>query len=201
MIPKFCAICYLQNLFGCAIIGTESEGQTMAKVKGKAKLNKAIGKELAPFGIKGAKVDTAYAYFCDDATVTFKLTENAIEDKWFIEFIKERFDYDVRFPFVMSLLHEVGHHKANDDVDGEVYDFCIAEKERIEREMETADDDRSKVLEWQYFNLPDEIMATAWAVAYAKAHPKKVKKMWKNMQEALLTFYEKNGIIDLESEG
>ena len=164
----------------------------MAKVKGARILNKAISNELSSFGIKKAVCTDCYSYLYDKETVTFKLTENEVEDLWFTEFIKDRFNYDVRFPFIMSLLHEVGHHKNNDDIDGSIYDFCMSEKERIENEMENADDDYSKKLEWQYFNLPDEIMATKWAVDFAIAHPKKVKKMWKNAQKALMDFYEKN---------
>ena len=168
----------------------------MAKVKGTKVLNKAISKELSAFGIKKAICCNEYAYSYDENTVSYKITENEIEDLWFSEFLKERFNYVDKYPFVMSLLHEVGHHKANDDIAGEVYDFCLAEKERIQEEMLTAVGEESKKLEWQYFNLPDEIMATKWAVDYAKSHPKKIKKMWKKMRKAFFNFYEKNGIFD-----
>ena len=164
----------------------------MAKVKGAKVLNKAITKELSAFGIKKAVCTNEYSYVFDKEMVTYKLTEGTAEDIWFTEFIKERFGYEVRYPFIMSLLHEVGHHKANDDICGEVYDFCMAEKKRINDEMETANVEQSKILEWQYFNLPDEIMATKWAVDYAIAHPKKIKKMWKKSKKALMDFYKKN---------
>jgi hypothetical protein len=49
--------------------------------------------------------------------------------------------------------------------------------------------------------LPDEIMATQWAVAYAKKHPKIVEKMWAEMAVALMDFYRVNGVLDsLEPE-
>ena len=168
----------------------------MAKVKGEKKLNKAISKELEPFGISKATCTDEYSYNYENENITFKLTEGTNEDIWFIDFVEERFNYQVRFPFVMSLLHEVGHHKANDDIDGEVYEFCLQEKKRIEEEMENADGKYSKVLEYQYFNLPDEIMATQWAVKWAKKHPKKVRDMWYRMKKALLDFYAENGIFD-----
>ena len=164
----------------------------MAKVKGAKVLNKAITKELSTFGIKKAICTDEYSYIFDKEIVTYKLTEGTVEDKWFTKFIKERFDYDVRYPFIISLLHEVGHHKTSDDISDGVYNFCMAEKERINEEMLTATGKESKKLEWQYFNLPDEIMATKWAVDYAKKHPKKIKKMWKKSQKALLEFYQKN---------
>ena len=60
-------------------------------------------------------------------------------------------------------------------------------------------EEECKKLEWQYFNLPDEIMATQWAVNYAKKHPRIVNKIWKQMQNALVEFYKANlDKIDLE---
>lgn len=159
-------------------------------------LNKAITKELATFGIKKAVCGDEYSYDYDTKVITFKDSENGIEDKWFTDFVKERFNYNVCYPFIISLLHEIGHNKANDDIVGEVYDFCLAEKERIMYEtLATDDENEMKKLSWQYFNLPDEIMATKWAVDYARKHPKKIKKMWKKTRKALLEFYEKNGFI------
>lgn len=171
------------------------------KIKGKKKLNKAISAQLAPFGIAKAVCSDEYSYLFDKEKVTFKLTEGTTEDLWFAEFIKERFDYEVRYPFVISLLHEVGHHKANNEIEGTIYDFCMAEKARISVEMEEADADRSKVLEWEYFCLPDEIMATQWAVNWAKTHPKQIEIMWSKMQSALMEFYKKNGVLDDLEEG
>lgn len=167
----------------------------MTELKGKDKLNKAISKELKPFGISSANLSDEYAYYFEDESVTFKLT-SAVEDRWFNEFVTERFNYICDVPFVLSLLHEIGHHKANDEIEGAIYDFCIAEKERITKKMQTANADQSKVLEWQYFNLPDEIMATQWAVNYAKKHPKKIQKMWEHMKADILAFYAENGLAD-----
>lgn len=167
----------------------------MTELKGKDKLNKAISKELKPFGISSANLSNEYAYYFEDESISFKLT-SAIEDKWFNEFVAERFNYVCDVPFVLSLLHEIGHHKANDEIEGAIYGFCIIEKDRISKEMQTANADQSKVLEWQYFNLPDEIMATQWAVNYAKNHPKKIQNMWKRMKADILAFYAENGLAD-----
>lgn len=167
----------------------------MAKVKGIKKLNKTVSAQLSSFGISKAILSDTYAYHFDTEKITYKITKD-IEDEWFVEFVKERFDYEIKNSFIFSLLHEIGHHKANDDIDGAVYDFCICEKERISNEMLTANNEKSKKLEWQYFNLPDEIMATQWAVNYAKKHPKKIEKMWEKMQFALIDFYGKNDITE-----
>lgn len=171
----------------------------MEKVKGLKKLNKAISAQLKPFGIDFAVCSDTYQYttFEDDTTmVEFKPTENSIEDGWFRDFIETRFNYKVEYPFVISLLHEVGHHKTLEDISGTVAEFCIAEKERINEEMQIADGHRSKELNYEYFNLPDEIVATAWAVEWAKKHPKKVKKIWKHCEEAFHEIYRKNGVTE-----
>lgn len=174
----------------------------MEKVKGIKKLNKAVSATLAPFGISKATCGNEYLYQFTDESVGFKITENTLEDRWFIEFVKERFSYNVRYPFIFSLLHEVGHHKANDEIEGAIYDFCTAEKERIEAALakDNISEKKAKKIEWQYFSLPDEIMATQWAVNYCKTHRKEVKKMWEQCQKAFYKFYKTNGISDTELE-
>lgn len=165
----------------------------MARLKGKNKLNNAVATQLAPFGITNAFLDTDYAYYWQDEKVSYKITHD-IEDEWFCEFIEERFGLKVKYPMVMALLHEIGHHMTDDDLGDAVQDFCIREKERIESTMGSADDEFSKVLEWQYFNLPDEILATSWAVDYTIAHPRKVAKMAERLATALADFYALNGV-------
>ena len=164
----------------------------MAKIKGIKKLNKAVSAQLAPFGISKAICTDEYSYIFTDEKVTYKLTENTLPDLWFTEFIKERFNYTVKHSFIISLLHERGHHITDDSIDDVIYEFCKTEKERIETAMENATEEEAKKLEWQYFNLPDEIMATQWAVNYAKKHPKKIKKMWNELVKELQAFYKKN---------
>jgi hypothetical protein len=179
------------------ILLSEREVITMSKLIGVTKLNKAITKELKQFGVSEAKLSDEYAYYFDDESVTYKITENDLSDMFFTSFIKERFDYTCPYPFVLSLLHEVGHHKANDEIEGAIYEFCIAEKERITALIEQESDmDKVQAYEYQYFNLPDEIMATQWAVNFAKAHPKKIANMWHRMKEALFKFYADNGVFE-----
>ena len=169
------------------------------RIKGRKKLNKAILAEVAPFGIQSAKLSDEYAYYYEDESISYKLDCGAVEDEWFNEFLEERFGYKCKGSaesFVLSILHEVGHHKANDEIEGAILDFCNTEKERIDREMQDADAEQSRALEWQYFNLPDEIMATQWAVNYAKSHPRKVKKMMERMRASLMEFYIANGLTE-----
>ena len=159
----------------------------MSKIK-KAlkKMNKVMSAELAPFGIDRAKYTGEYSYSFDKNRVDYKLTNTAIEDKWFNEFVLERFRYQIKSDFIFSLLHEIGHAKANDNITGDILDFCLEEKARIGIEMMVAEDEETgRALSFQYFQLPDEIMATQWAVAYAETHKKQLKKMLKRMTPAI----------------
>lgn len=168
----------------------------MSKLKGRKKLNKVVSAQLANFGLK-AKLSTEYAYFHYKSLITYKLTENTIEDELFNSFVFDRFNYHVENSFIFSLLHEVGHHQANDEIVGDILDFCLQEKERIDKAMLTADAyDEIKELEYQYFALPDEIMATQWAVNFARNNALECDVMWENIKTALLKFYEKNGLTD-----
>lgn len=165
----------------------------MAKLKGLKKLNKRMSAQLAPFGISSAEVTNEYSYSFVDESVTFSITEGSFADICFNEFIKDRFDYKCSFPFVLYLLHEVGHHKTNDSIDDVIYEFCINEKSRIEDTLAIAEtEELAKKLHYQYFNLPDEIMATQWAVNYAKTHPQKIEKMATDCKKILMDFYKEN---------
>lgn len=169
----------------------------MSNLKGMKALNKAVSASLAPFGISKAFLSAdGYSYLWEKEEITFTIFESGVEDDWFNEFISERFGYEVQHNFIISLLHEVGHHYTYNDVDGSILAFCSDEKERIVKEMQDADEVRSKELEWQYFNLPDEIVATAWAVKYAKENPEVIEEMWETLKQELLKFYKKNGLTD-----
>lgn len=166
----------------------------MTKIKGMAKLNKAISTELKPFGISKAECGNEFSYDFVDESVSYKIWEDEMGDKWFNEFVAERFNYDAqKYSFIISLLHEIGHHNTDDDIGESVRDFCEKEKIRIATAYENETDyNKKRQLQFQYFNLPDEIMATAWAIDYATAHPKKIKKMFENSMKALKEFYNEN---------
>ena len=143
--------------------------------------NKKLTKIFKKFGIDKVKKGNEFAYVYEDNMIIYT-TDICIVDDFFSDFLYERFDYDDKYPFAMSLLHEVGHHVNNDEIIDNIYAFCIAEKYKINKAVEKlADNDleRYKELNFQYFNLPDEIMATEWAVNYDKKHPKKLAKIEK----------------------
>ena len=66
--------------------------------------------------------------------------------------------------FTWCLLHELGHHATEDDFD--------------EEEMNRINKKRARVIKTKahlpYYNLPDELAATTWAVNYANTHREEV---------------------------
>ena len=159
----------------------------------KKELNKIVTTELRKFGIDKATLDVAFEYSYEKNRVHYCI-KKSFDDDYFDAFLKDRFDFDDFAPFTLSLLHEVGHYKNNDDIIDDVYAFCLGEKYKIQSDiMDTEDDARLKNLYYRYFSLPDEIMATAWAINYAKSHSKEVKDLEKKFTNAIKKYIKDNG--------
>lgn len=153
----------------------------------KKELNAIIKNELKIFGDFKVKLGNEFCYEYETDTVFYD-TKPAMTDKLFSQFLLDRFDYIDKYPFIMSLLHEVGHAKNNDDIDGDVYAFCLGEKYKIQIAINKTDDtDDARILNlyYRYFSLPDELMATAWAINYAKKNKKQIKEMNKKITQAV----------------
>ena len=169
----------------------------MAKLKGKKKLNKAITKLVKPFGISRAKLGTEFAYYFTDEHIEFQMTCGDWSDEMFDKFLEQEFGFVNPYPFVISILHEVGHHMTDSDYDDE-YDFILDEKERIASIIH--DQKASKAIkeqaEFEYFRLPNEYAATKWAVDYFTQHREECDKMYKKACKALCKFYKKNGVTE-----
>lgn len=164
------------------------------KIKGFRTLNKKITEAFS-----GIVEDVRFrwseepCFRYDKRIIEYALLEGNIEDVWFNEFVEERFGYTVKNTFMITMLHEIGHYMTEDDVDGFVYDFCLSEKEKIQEAMNKAETlKEARELEWRYFNLPDEIGATAWAVTFARDNKELLDEIWENVTKALHEFYAKN---------
>ena len=145
------------------------------------RLNKILTKFVKKFGIDKAIYTGGYSFSYEDNTLEYKVTNRTWGDVWFEEYVEERFNHTVKNSFIMSILHEIGHSQANEEIEGAILDFCLNEKFRIDVEMLVAeneeDEETAKILSWQYYNLPDEIMATQWAVNYAETHTEELKQL------------------------
>ena len=164
-------------------------------MKGLKKLNKAMKTAFEQFGIDRFVMNGDWAYYPENNKITYSLVENKVEDIWFNEFVKKRFGYKVKNTFIITVLHEIGHKMTLEEIyeSDVVYEFCMREKQRIDNEMENVKNmKQAKKLEFDYFSLPDEIIATEWAVNYAKEHEEELAETWKAVKEALFDFYAKN---------
>ena len=164
-------------------------------MKGRTKLNKAMKTAFEQFGIDRFVMNGDWAYYPENNKITYSLVENKVEDIWFNEFVKKRFGYKVKNTFIITVLHEIGHKMTLEEIyeSDVVYEFCMREKQRIDNEMENVKNmKQAKKLEFDYFSLPDEIIATEWAVNYAKEHEEELAETWKAVKEALFDFYAKN---------
>lgn len=153
----------------------------------KKELNKIVTTQLRKFGITKAKVDREFEYDYETDIIKFSTIPD-LTDKLFSQFLLDRFDYVDKYPFTMSLLHELGHRENNDDIEDDILAFCLGEKYKIQIDINDADitdDNRIQNLYYRYFSLPDELMATAWAVNYANSHKKEIKEMEKIFRKAL----------------
>jgi len=166
----------------------------MAKLKGIKKLNKVISAQLKPFGIDKAFLDNEFCFYPDKDKVAYTLTYSVV-DEWFNEYVKQTFNYEVKYTFIISLLHEIGHYNTLDLVPDKAYLKAQKQKAKIDEKLkDVKTEDKEKALHFKYFGLSDEIVATEWAVAYAKAHPKKIRKMWHKIYPAIMEFYALNKI-------
>ena len=159
-------------------------------------LDRAISKQFEPFGVKKVVSSDDFAYFYYKKIITYSIMED-ISNKWYMDFVKKTFGYTPKDEFIFSLLHELGHHFTMDSVDLMVDAYCQDEKARIDEELKLANPYQQKAISMKYFALPDEYVATKWAVDYERNHPQKVEKMRKEIYSALNKFYKR---VRLEGE-
>lgn len=77
--------------------------------------------------------------------------------------------------FIISLLHEVGHCMTSHNMPTEVTKLYAMRVIAFEQGIEDID----------YFNLPQEQLATDFAYTWIKKHPKKIKRFWKAIKSDL----------------
>lgn len=165
------------------------------RVKGTKALNQALTKAFKPFG--GYKFQLSDCFeVCWHSKIIHFTIEDRIEDEWFYEFIKKTFGFETEHGFLLSILHEIGHIKTYDFLPSEITNFDEDESERISKQMQNANAEESKALNFEYFNLINELSATKWAVRYMRNNPEEIEKLVSAVYDALYEFYRKNGVIE-----
>jgi hypothetical protein len=160
--------------------------------KAKKKLNKAITNLVTPFGIDKAVMQEEWMYDFGLNRVEFTLQQDW-SDEAYNYFLEQEFHLKNPNVFVISLLHEVGHHMTDDDFDDMDSLFIYAQKQKVLSRLKRAKTDKERIaIEQDYFRIADEYAATAWAVDYYTNNRKECKKMRKKASKAIRNFYKKN---------
>lgn len=168
--------------------------------KGVNKITKIINDFLKPFDATAAMgSDFSYWYYDNKIQYTLVMPENSKD--YFIENF-HRLAPDINCDaFLISILHELGHHETLDLIDDKEYELCCDIKYELQEKIdgEVTEEEEAEIHQ-QYFNLPDEREATTWAINYIREHTEEVEKFWKKLSKAIMRFYKINKINIKEEE-
>ena len=166
------------------------------EVKNVNKLNNDLKNIFKKFNItKFYPTEDEFECVFEDRVIGYTLISNLPHNDYYIEFVKRHFHYEPIAPFMLFLFHEIGHlYTDNPTLNG----YTEKKRQKLYDLMSdpTVSNELFKSYEYEYFKLPDEIIATAWAVDYMKNHEKEVYKMWKKVYKALQSFYKVNGLLE-----
>lgn len=131
---------------------------------------------------------TDFSYYYLDNTIEFSLIND--DNSWnFESFCREKAPDIDADSFLYSIFHEIGHAETGDDISDMDMNYSRDEKNRLAKELELGKIDIS-VANRIYYNLPDEIAATEWALDYMRNNQKEVKELWNKIQSVLMKLYE-----------
>lgn len=123
-------------------------------------------KLIAP-KVKLRKAENGTEFDYETNTIYLSKEEDPF-DKCFIRHVKEKhlFPKADKYSFILwSILHEVGHYY-NPDEEEDEYGKAFCSVLPIEYCLE------NKWVQDMYYDSPDEIAATAWAIEWIEQHPK-----------------------------
>ena len=112
-------------------------------------------------------------------------------DMKYKRFLFEEFQMKVENMFFFSFMHELGHIVTLDDFredEPKAYKKSRKGEKKIIKKLNKGE----PVGEYDYFRLPHEYIATEWAVNTIKDNPEKVVKACTELNNALVTFLQKN---------
>ena len=137
-------------------------------------LTAKVNEFLAPFGCE-AEFSDEFEYLVDTTIIHYTIFIPNSSIRAFSSFVKEEFNCITDNPFILPLLHEVGHfYTLNSFSDDEIEDYSL-QVEKIEEEIKqnkvsSIDGDKYRFM---YYHLEIEKVATTWAVDYYKNNKKR----------------------------
>ena len=172
------------------------------KLKGKKKLQRRLRKafiEATEYqNIPKMYADTDFAFYPEENCITFGLAVSETSDRYWKEFLRNEYEFQLGNIFVMSVLHEIGHFVRYDYLEEEDYEKISEQKEEIEYRLSKLRIHSKKYRETykEYFGLRDERLATEWAIEWIRENPKQAKQLCDTCNELIANFYIRNGVCD-----
>ena len=165
----------------------------MFDLKGVDSLENIVNDFLSEFGVS-AFLGEDFSYYFGEDKIEFAVAVGPSHEHFMAHF-KELAPEIECDPFLISLLHELGHHETLYEMDDDDADMSTWAKIELENKLgETDDPQKIKYLHDAYYNLPDEKLATDWAIDYIRQNTNKVAYFWAAVQAEILKFYYLNGV-------
>lgn len=147
-------------------------------------IDNILNQYLSKFEVS-VKAGTDFAYWYAEDVIEYAFVVSERMNNLFLNFAKSqglRYNVDI---FLLSLYHELGHHLSYEDLDDVDVNYSLDVKASL------TDSDADCDI---YFNLPDEIAATNWAIDYINENPEEIAGLWNQLQPAIARFYKQNNI-------
>lgn len=156
-------------------------------------LDKVLNEFVNPFGTY-VEFGSEFIYWVEEEKIEYSLIMPEQGRDYFMENFRVLAPDIQCDPFLASFMHELGHHMTNDlfDDDDEAA-FIYDTRQYLAKALNDKTDSEEELYKL-YFNLPDEMAATYWAIAYMREHSKKVAEFWDKVQNTIMNFYKLNGI-------
>jgi hypothetical protein len=153
-------------------------------------LNVIINDYVSQFDLT-AELGSDFCYYSRINTIHYALAvvDRAGENfKEFANSLKPNMQVPI---FLLSLLHEIGHHETWEVLTDEEISYSTEIKNLIQEEQVF-----TKETDFIYFNLPDERIATEWALKYIEDNTREIRAFWNKIQNLIVNFYEAYGITE-----
>lgn len=118
-------------------------------------------------------LDKEFCYY-DDEIISISLSEDPEVNISWKEYLKKyhHFNLTVENVFIMSILHELGHHYTLPYFSDAQWEKEDKMKSKIEEKITKENAHACRI---KYFQMPTEKAATAWAIEYYNANREKMK--------------------------
>lgn len=167
----------------------------MPQLQGIETITEVLNDFLAEFELTATpSADFYYSY--GDSQIGYALAVTEFADTCYQNYVRELCPQLKCDTFLLSFLHELGHHHTIDDFDDNAYAVQEVKKIWINRKLAspTLTEERKIELYNEYFELDIEKVATVWAINFIASNEDKVRVFWKKAAAAIAHFYEINDI-------